>query len=82
MSIKAHLLLDTSTYKHTIRKIIPKNLLNILQNDSQNHNSITQLPEKLLPFKPVSQILGTSNAKTQNIKVIGHKTSFPKHQAP
>ena len=82
MSIKAHLLHNTSKYKHTIRKIISKNLLNILQTNSQNHTSTSQLPETLLPFKPVSQNLGTSNAKTQNTKVIGHKTSFPKHPAP
>ena len=38
-------------------------------------------PEKQLHFKPDSQFFGTSNAKTYKTKLIGHETSFPKHQA-
>ena len=82
MPIKAHLPHKTSKNKHTIRRFIPKNLFKafkIISRKSQYHN-----PEsiKLLSYKPDSQNLDTSNAKTHNTKLIGHKTSFPKQQAP
>ena len=51
-----------------------------------NHFTKSQLhtsnPEKQLHFKLNSHFFGTSNAKTQNTNLIGHKTSFPKQQAP
>ena len=82
MPIRAHLPHKTSKNKRTIRKFIPKNLFKASQIISQKSQFKNPESRKLLPFKPVSQNLGTSNAKTHNTNLIGHKTSFPKQQAP
>ena len=81
MPIKAHLPLKTSKNEHAIRKFIPKNLLKAFQIISPKSQYQNPESRKLLSFKPHSQNLGTSNAKTHNTKLIGHKTSFPKQQA-
>ena len=82
MPIKAHLPHKTSKDRHIIRKFVSETLFKASQIISQNRNSTLPNPEKLLPFKPNSQFFGTSFAKPQNTKLIGHKTSFPKQQAP
>ena len=79
MSIKAPLQLNTTTYKHTIQEFIPKSLFKTFQNITRK----TQLQILGFPqtdsLKPVSQNLGCSNAKTQNIKLVAEIISFPKH---
>ena len=82
MPIKAHLPHKKSKNRHTIRNFIPKNLFKASQIISQKSQFQNPESRKLLSFKPDLQNLGTSNAKTHNTKLIGHKTSFPKQQAP
>ena len=82
MPIKAPLLLKTSTNEDTIRKFIPENLFKAFQIITRKSQFTISDSRKLWSFKPVSQNLGTSNAKTHNTKLIGHKTSFPTQQAP
>ena len=82
MPNQAPLLLKTSTKKGTIRKFIPGNLSKAFQNIARKSQLIIPGFPQLWFLKSVSQNLGTPNAKTQNTKVIGHNTSFPKHQAP
>ena len=82
MPIKAPLPLKTSKNEHAIRKFIPKNLFKAFQIISRKLQYQNPESRKLRSFKPVSQNLGTSNAKTHNTKLIGHKTRFPKQQAP
>ena len=82
MPIKAPLPLKTSRNEHAIRKFIPKNLFKAFQIISRKLQYQNPESRKLRSFKPVSQNLGTSNAKTHNTKLIGHKTSFPTQQAP
>ena len=62
--------------------LFPKTFSKPLKSLHENHNSQFSDFQKLWFLKSVSQNLGTSNAKTHNTKLIGHKTSFPKQQAP
>ena len=62
--------------------LFPKTFSKPFKSLHENHNSPFSDSRKLWSFKPVSQNLGTSNAKTHNTKLIGHKSSFPKQQAP
>ena len=82
MPTKAHLPLKTSKDEHAIRKFIPKNLFKAFQIISQKSQFKISDSRKLWFFKSISQNLDTSNAKPHNTKLIGHTTSFPKHQAP
>ena len=82
MSNQAHLLHNTTRYTHTIQEFIPESLFKTFQNITRKSQlTIFGFPQTVV-LKSVSQIIGTANAKTQNINVIGHKTSFPKPQAP
>ena len=68
--------------KTPYERLFPKTFSKPFKTLHKNHNSQFSDFQKLWFFKSVSQNLDTSNAKTHNTKLIGHKTSFPKQQAP